>query len=400
MARQIKINGDLPESTEDYKKPNLSLPVGTGDNSMAWNAPTSSIGIGMDNNVNELSEYPDIKALASAYKTPKDYEIGDPDNNTDYFLNNAFNKTNASSGYGPGDPDDNATYKGSLAALQQINKSNQPSIQPFSYASAPAYASKYQNQINELTAQILGRGPFEYDVNKDPLYAQYADQYTRNGTQAMKDTLGQISARTGGLASTYAGSAAQQTYDGYMQALADKVPELYQLAYSMYQDEDARDRNNLSLLQNLEAADYSRYKDQLSQYNANRNQAYNQYQDQLSALAKESTDSSAPSLDGYDDYTKNVLTLMNNFGMSASDAIKVAGDRPKVDNTEPEMSKDEKKYYATSMGLSDAVAYDWYLAAKDNAMQGETKAEAKKSMEDAGLNSKDIKTILNRINYD
>lgn len=374
------------------------LAVGSADEGL----PDTPIGAGMDRNVNELSEYPDIKALASAYKTPKDYEIGDPDNNTDYFLNTTFNKTNASSGYGPGDPDDSATYKGSLSALQAITGNNKPtaSIQPFSYASAPAYASKYQNQINELTAQILGRGPFEYDVNKDPLYAQYADQYTRNGTQAMKDTLGQISARTGGLASTYAGSAAQQTYDGYMQALADKVPELYQLAYSMYQNEDARDRNNLNLLQSLEAADYSRYKDQLSQYNANRNQAYKQYQDQLSALAKESAESSAPSLDGYDDYTKNVLTLMNNFGMSASDAIKVAGDRPKADTTEPEMSKDEKKYYATSMGLSDAVAYDWYLAAKDNAMQGETKAEAKKSMEDAGLNSKDIKTILNRINYD
>ena len=42
--------------------------------------------------------------------------------------------------------------------------------------------------------------------------------------------LGQVAARTGGLASSYAGSAAQQTYDGYMSALADKVPELRQLA--------------------------------------------------------------------------------------------------------------------------------------------------------------------------
>ena len=100
----------------------------------------------------------------------------------------------------------------------------------FSYEAAPTYTSRYQSQIDDLTKQILNREAFSYDPEKDPTYQQYKESYTRSGERAMQDTLGQVSARTGGLASSYAGSAAQQTYDNYMGALADKIPELKQLA--------------------------------------------------------------------------------------------------------------------------------------------------------------------------
>lgn len=150
---------------------------------------------------------------------------------------------------------------------------------PFSYETAPQYASKYQDSINELMQEIMGRGKFEYDPESDPLYQNYKDQYTRNGQLAMQDTLGQISARTGGLASSYAGQAAQQTYNGYMSQLADRIPELYELAYEMYMGEDSRLRNNLSLLQGMEDSDYDRYLTALGQYNNDRNFAYGQYAD-------------------------------------------------------------------------------------------------------------------------
>ena len=91
----------------------------------------------------------------------------------------------------------------------------------------------------------------------------------------MEDTLGKVSARTGGLASSYAGTAAQQAYDGYMEALADKIPELRQLAYSMYQQEDSGLRSDLALLRALEEGDYSRYQDEVSRYNSDRSFAYN-----------------------------------------------------------------------------------------------------------------------------
>ena len=152
----------------------------------------------------------------------------------------------------------------------------------FSYEAAPTYTSRYQSQIDDLTRQILNREAFSYDPEKDPTYQQYKESYTRSGERAMQDTLGQVSARTGGLASTYAGSAAQQTYDNYMGALADKIPELKQLAYSMYQDEGNTQRANLEMLVALEQGDYAKYADLLAQYNTDRSFDYGVHRDNIS----------------------------------------------------------------------------------------------------------------------
>lgn len=151
----------------------------------------------------------------------------------------------------------------------------------FSYEAAPTYTSRYQNQIDDLTRQILNREAFSYDPEKDPTYQQYKESYTRSGERAMQDTLGQVSARTGGLASSYAGSAAQQTYDNYMGALADKIPELKQLAYSMYQDEGNTQRANLEMLVALEQGDYAKYADLLAQYNTDRSFDYGVHRDNI-----------------------------------------------------------------------------------------------------------------------
>ena len=136
------------------------------------------------------------------------------------------------------------------------------------------YVSRWQSQIDALTDAILGRDPFSYDKNKDPLYQQYKESYTRGGQRGMQDTLAQVSARTGGLASSYAEYAAQQTYNNYMAQLADKVPELQQLAYSMYMDDIAMDRADLNMLMGLDDTDYGRWSD-------NRNFNYGAYRDSV-----------------------------------------------------------------------------------------------------------------------
>ena len=137
---------------------------------------------------------------------------------------------------------------------------------------SPGYLSKYQARIDALANAILNRDPFSYNKDEDPLYQQYKESYTRGGQRGMQDTLAQVSARTGGLASSYAQSAAQQTYNNYMAELANKVPELYQLAYSMYMDDIAMDRADLSMLQGLDDTAYGRWSD-------NRNFDYGMYRD-------------------------------------------------------------------------------------------------------------------------
>lgn len=152
----------------------------------------------------------------------------------------------------------------------------------FSYETAPQYLSKYQERIDALADSVLNRKEFTYDPETDSMYQQYKESYTRGGQRGMQDTLAQVSARTGGLASSYAQSAAQQTYNNYMTALADKIPELRQLAYSMYMDDLNQDRADLSMLQGLEQADYGKYLDQLGQWNADRGFEYGKYRDDVS----------------------------------------------------------------------------------------------------------------------
>lgn len=149
----------------------------------------------------------------------------------------------------------------------------------FSYASAPTYTGKYDALIQDVANQIMNRPEFSYDPESDPTYQQYKEQYTKAGQRAMQDTLGEVSARTGGLASSYAGVASQQTYDNYMSELANKVPELKQLAYQMYQDEGDQLLSQLNMLLSLDDADYAKYQGLLGQYNADRAFQYGVFSD-------------------------------------------------------------------------------------------------------------------------
>lgn len=177
---------------------------------------------------------------------------------------------NLRSGYG---------YSGGGDGSSYISLPSAADKEDFSYESAPSYTNKYQGKINDLASSILNRDAFSYDPDQDETYQQYKESYTKSGQRAMQDTLGQVSARTGGLASSYAGNASQQTYDNYMSALADKIPELKQLAYSMYQDEGDTQRANLEMLQALEQGDYEKYLNLLNQYDTDRSFDYGVYSD-------------------------------------------------------------------------------------------------------------------------
>jgi len=98
----------------------------------------------------------------------------------------------------------------------------------------------YVDQLNALYGQIMARGPFQYDLNGDLLYRQMADRYTQLGQQAMMDTMGQAAALTGGYGNSYAQSVGNQAYQQYLTALNDQVPNLYQQAYNVWQNEGDR----------------------------------------------------------------------------------------------------------------------------------------------------------------
>ena len=134
-----------------------------------------------------------------------------------------------------------------------------------------AYQSQWQNSLNEAMNKILNREKFSYDLNGDALYNQYKDRYIQQGKQAMQDTIGSASALTGGYGNSWAQSAGQQAYHGYLQGLNDKVPELYQMALDKYNMEGQDLLNQYGLLSDREGQDYGRYRDALSDYLTERN---------------------------------------------------------------------------------------------------------------------------------
>ena len=140
-----------------------------------------------------------------------------------------------------------------------------------------AYTSQWQTQLADIIQQIQNREEFSYDLNNDALYQQYANQYILQGQKAMMDTMGQAQTMTGGYGNSYAQSVGQQAYQGYVQQLNDKVPELYQLALSKYQMEGDEMKDQAALIAQMEDRDYGRYQDQLNQYYTELEQAYDRY---------------------------------------------------------------------------------------------------------------------------
>lgn len=143
---------------------------------------------------------------------------------------------------------------------------------------APTWTPRYEAEIQGLLSDISNRKGFSYNMNEDPMYQQYRDQYVREGQRAMKDTAAQTAALTGGYGSTYGAIAAQQGYDNYLAGLNDRVPQLEQMAYGRYTDELADKYNQLGAYQAEENRLYGQYMDALGQYNTDRNFAFGSMQ--------------------------------------------------------------------------------------------------------------------------
>lgn len=159
------------------------------------------------------------------------------------------------------------------------------------------FESKYEDQISSILDNIMNRPKFSYtseDMVNDDLYKMYRDQYLRQGNLAMRDTMGNAAALTGGYGNTYASAAGQQAYDNYVSMLNDKALDFYDRAYQRYNDEGQNLYNQMNVVTGLDNTDYQRHRDTVSDYyndlnyyNGRYNQEYGydygQYQDRVAA---------------------------------------------------------------------------------------------------------------------
>ena len=133
----------------------------------------------------------------------------------------------------------------------------------------PTYAGTFEDQLKDIYGRIANREPFSYDINADPLYDLYKDKYIQGGKLAMKDTMGQAAGLTGGYGTSYGQQVGQQAYDAYLQNLSDVIPELYGMAYDKYKDEGDNLLNLYGMAGDMRDNEYSKYRDELSDYNYN-----------------------------------------------------------------------------------------------------------------------------------
>lgn len=139
------------------------------------------------------------------------------------------------------------------------------------------YQSQYSGTINNLLNQIVNREDFSYDFNADPLYQQYKDQYTTQGKQAMKDTVAQTAALTGGYGNSYATTAGSQAYQGYLQQLNNKIPELYQQAMNKYQMETDQLNNKFNAVGSQEDREFGQWNAKMGIWQGDRDYGLNAY---------------------------------------------------------------------------------------------------------------------------
>ena len=138
-------------------------------------------------------------------------------------------------------------------------------------ASKPGdYQSKYLGLADEVLNNYMNREKFSYDINGDALYQQYKDKFMTQGKMAMQDTTAQAAAMTGGYGNSYAATVGNQAYQASLQNLNDVVPQLYQMAYDRYTQEGQDMLNQYNLLTDRDSIDYGRYRDTVSDWNAER----------------------------------------------------------------------------------------------------------------------------------
>ena len=186
--------------------------------------------------------------------------------------------------YQPYDPSKNQLYVDANTKLEEIEaqKPSDFTYTPYTQSDAVTQAfntanefynnkpvkgeNTWQTYIDDTWNKLNNREPFSYDVNGDALYQQYKDQYTLKGLQGMMDTMGQAQAMTGGYGNSYAQSVGQQTYQGYLQQLTDKIPELYQIARDQYDREEQSLYNKLGFATGERDNFNQEYRDQMSDF--------------------------------------------------------------------------------------------------------------------------------------
>ena len=121
-----------------------------------------------------------------------------------------------------------------MGAQAMAERQSRPATPTVSYT-APKTTQRRYADIDSRIADYT----YQKFVESDD-YASLVKRYSKQGLRAMDDTLGRVAARTGGIASSYATTAGQQAYGGYMSELEGIAREMYDAEKGAMMDERER----------------------------------------------------------------------------------------------------------------------------------------------------------------
>ena len=172
---------------------------------------------------------------------------------------------------------DNATYE------KYLNEARTSAMARL--GDSPVYNTESENELlrKSLLDQINNRQKFSYNINEDGLYKVYRDKYVNQGRMAMRDTMGQAAALTGGFGNSYGQAVGQQAYDRALQSLNDVVPQLYGQALNVYEMEGNQLNTRYGLANDLVGEDWTKYRAAMSDWLTNKQLAEEQAQNAAKA---------------------------------------------------------------------------------------------------------------------
>ena len=210
------------------------------------------------------------------------------------------------------------------------------------------YTSSFDAQLEAIYNEMTQRKKFSYNPEEDAAYHRYADIYQRQGEAAMEDTLGKSAALSGGYESSYAQLAAQQTYQRYMQDLAQLIPQLEANARSAYDREGQAMQDRYAALQQERNEEYERWQDRQEEWRKDMTQA----QDRYEALRDQ-------------DY--KTYALMFKYFQDKAAAEQKASNGAQVNSGKPTVSKPRKEALSSTASDSLERAMGNYLKGGDEA---------------------------------
>ena len=153
-------------------------------------------------------------------------------------------------------------YSDALAAAQGLTDAEKTQLADAiktTTTSSSGYQSPYASQISTLISEVTGpQGEFSYNKDEDPQYQALRKQRLIDADRTMKDVLAQQASGTGGQASSWAVSAASEASNYYKSLLSEQEQELYDSAYTKWQNEYTQKLQQLSALQEADDTAYSR----------------------------------------------------------------------------------------------------------------------------------------------